>query len=67
MFGYLEAAWNAYVVDVIGTDPFILRSVLTYIWTTVATFGFGSLFLIMDFTLSPRVYTTNLLTQVSHV
>ena len=66
MFGYLEAAWNAYVVDVIGTDPFILRSVLTYIWTTVATFGFGSLFLIMDFTLSPRVYTTNL-ARVSQV
>ena len=55
MFGYLEAAWNAYVVDVIGTDPFLLRSVFTYLWTTVAFFGFGSIFLIMDFTLSPQV------------
>jgi len=61
MFGYLQAGWNAYVVDVIGTDPFILRSVFTYIWTTVAFFGFGSIFLIMDFTLSPtalRKYKT---------
>ena len=55
MFGYLQAAWNTYVVDVIGTDPFVLRSVLTYIWTTAAFFGFGAVFLVFDFTLSPQV------------
>jgi hypothetical protein len=45
--------WNS-AVDTFGTDPYIYRSVGSFIWLQFFFLAFGGIFIFLDMTLSPH-------------
>ena len=53
VMGLLHWKWD-WIVTYLGTDPYSYRVLLSYVFVTSLYFAIGSLFAVMDLTLSPK-------------